>query len=283
MSSRFVVSRFVVLTGDNVTVDEVRIIKQPLVVARPVDVDAFADRMWITLPDGYRDFVTRLGEGMFSGYIRIYPPWRIENELASWRQRIKDYWFWAEGAPLLPQARAAECIVIGDTIDGDELVFHPARPQRLFLLPRHSQTVLEVGTDLLSAIEWICTSGKVVQPFVERDFTPFDSRDQVDDLERRSEPADPKGGSLEEILELGRRWSTRHGFRAVAEGELQAHVRFGNRAEFMHESFVIDRGGFHQLGYVVSWRVVHALSGDEVGVFTWNWLSGSYGSRFEPK
>lgn len=106
--------------------EDIRIVGEPLVLATPADVDGLESRLWIAFPEGYRDYVTRLGEGILGGsFIRIYPPWRIENEIAEWRRRINKYWFWDEGRHVLPKECALECVIIGDTRSGDEIVFHP--------------------------------------------------------------------------------------------------------------------------------------------------------------
>src|SRR5262245_17764133 len=111
---------------------DINITKQPLVRAQPREVDELEARLWVTLPPGYREYVTQLGEGVLGGtFVRIYPPWRIDAELVEWRERIEKYWFWDAGKDLLPKARAIECIVLGDTLQGDELVFHPRYPDRL--------------------------------------------------------------------------------------------------------------------------------------------------------
>jgi hypothetical protein len=155
--------------------DDIRVIGKPLVKADPADVDALEARLWFTFPAGYREFVTRLGEGVLGGsFVRIYPPWRIEKELDGWRRRIEQYWFWDAGRELLPKERALECVILGDTTNGDELVFHPTRPGRLLVLPRDSEEIFEPGGDLLSAIEWMCSSGELIEPFSERDFELFD-------------------------------------------------------------------------------------------------------------
>ncbi|MEP7218584.1 MAG: SMI1/KNR4 family protein, partial [Bacteroidota bacterium] len=135
-------------------IEDVQIIETPLVLATPEEVDALASQLWITFPEGYREYMSRLGEGILGLLVRIYPPWKVANELPSWRRRINRYWFWDAGRDLLPKARAIECIVIGDTMGGDELIFHPCRPDRLFMLPRDSERIFEAGNDLLSAIDW---------------------------------------------------------------------------------------------------------------------------------
>ncbi|MFG1794834.1 hypothetical protein [Nocardia sp. NPDC049149] len=73
---------------------------------------------------------------------------------------------------LLPKDRAVECVVIGDNADGDQLVFHPCRPQRLFILPRDDEEVVEAGTDLLTAVDTL----RLDDPLDELTFEPWDSR-----------------------------------------------------------------------------------------------------------
>ena len=161
------------------TLSSFQILGGPLVRATDAEVTKAEEQLWLKFPDGYREYVTTLGEGVLGGsFVRIYPPWRILRELDEWRARIKQYWFWDKGRKLLPKERTVESVIIGDTVNGDELVFHPGRPNRLFVLPRDSGAIFEAGSDLLSAIEWICGSGKLTCKFAERNFEPFDSRKQ---------------------------------------------------------------------------------------------------------
>jgi hypothetical protein len=155
----------------------IRVVGGPLARATAAEVEDVGDRLWITFPRGYREYVTRLGEGVLGGsFVRIYPPWRVLRELGEWRDRIRKYWFWDKGRKLLPKERALESAIVGDTVGGDELVVHPAKPDRLFVLPRESETIFEAGHDLLTAVDWMCGSGKLTRRFKERDFEPFDSR-----------------------------------------------------------------------------------------------------------
>ena len=137
-----------------------------LVLAQPRDVDELEARLWITFPAGYREYVTQLGEGVLGGtFVRVFPPWRVDKELAEWRHRINEFWFWDEGKDVLPKARALECAIIGDTLQGDDLLFHPRHTDRLFVLPREEGKVYVAGADLLSAVDWMCGSGKLTRRF----------------------------------------------------------------------------------------------------------------------
>src|SRR5947209_4595049 len=87
-------------------IEDVTVVGGPPVLASSADVDALEARLWVTFPAGYRQYVTRLGEGVLGGsFVRIYPPWRVEKELAEWRRRINKHWFWDEPPQLLPKER----------------------------------------------------------------------------------------------------------------------------------------------------------------------------------
>lgn len=264
-------------------IEDFQVVGKPLVLATPAEVDALASRLWITFPDGYREFVTRLGEGVLGGsFVRIYPPWRIETELPEWRRRINKYWFWDEGRELLPRERALECVLIGDTVNGDELVFHPTRPNRLFILPRDSEQVFDAGGDLLAAVEWICISGELVEPFDERNFEPFDSRAEVGGRESEGAAADPEGESLDDIIELAETWAKRHAVREAARKELRQRTPKGGKAELVYEGILIDGQSKMDVGYGVAWQIIDKESGKLLGVFRWGKGDQHEGSAYQP-
>ena len=148
----------------------------PLVLSPPDEVDTAEMQLGIRFPSGYREYVTQFGEGVLGGYIRIYPPRRIlsgANNVAAWRRRIDQYWFWGGGSNALTKSEALEAVIIGDTLDGDELIVHPANSERIYILPRQSEEIYLAGDSLPTAIEWLCTSGAPTEPFTERNFEPF--------------------------------------------------------------------------------------------------------------
>jgi hypothetical protein len=255
-----------------VKLEDIRIVGEPLVLATPADVDGLESRLWIAFPEGYRDYVTRLGEGILGGsFIRIYPPWRIENEIAEWRRRINKYWFWDEGRHVLPKERALECVIIGDTRSGDEIVFHPARINRLFVMPRDSEQVFDAGNDLLSAIEWMCTSGELVEPFPERNFEPFDGRKEAASTETAAGGVtDPEGESLDDLVGLGKRWAERHSARKMAEQALEKHVSADRTSKLLWAATVLE-GRYFQPGYLATFGINDKDTGLQVATYAWNW------------
>jgi hypothetical protein len=157
--------------------DDITVVGGPLVLATPAEVDATEAELGARFPSGYREYVTRFGEGILGGYyIRVYPPWRILTEINRWRERIGNYWLWDGGERVLSKNEALRCVVVGDTLDGDELIVLPDNPERVYILPRHRDAVMIAGDGLLPAIDWLCSSGTLTEAFAEREFEPFDSR-----------------------------------------------------------------------------------------------------------
>ena len=128
----------------------------------PVSLEAVARlerRLGTTMPTGYREFVTTLGWGVLSNTVRVYTPERIFLELKDFQRRWNEYWFWDEGRDVLSKEKALECIIVADTGNGDELVFHPSQSDKLYMLPHGSGRIFEPGGTLDKAIEWILHSG----------------------------------------------------------------------------------------------------------------------------
>jgi hypothetical protein len=75
---------------------------------------------------------------------------------------------------VLTKEQALQSVIIGDTLDGDELMVHPSNPERVYVLPRHDHNVHVAGNGLPAAIEWLCGSRILTEPFAERNFEPFE-------------------------------------------------------------------------------------------------------------
>lgn len=266
-------------------IQDVELSGEPLVLATRDQVDSLESRYWITFPAGYREYVTQLGEGTLSDYIRVYPPWRIERELDGWRRRIDEYWFWDASAEKLPKERALECVIVCDTVAGDEVVFHPCRRDRLFLLPRDSDRIHEIGSDLFSAIHWLCTSGVIEDPFSERRFEPFDSREEFDHGgEENQGDRDTKGESLTDLKKIAMRWAKRHSARQKAEADLQDELAKhpGSVAKLVSQSVLFEGEEGFWPGYYALFRVRDEESRLLIGEFSWHTTLDSHGFMYTP-
>jgi len=265
---------------------DLKIVSQPLVLATSADVDRFEAEYWVKFPAGYREYVTELGEGVLSEFVRIYPPWRIEVELADWRERINRYWFWDEGAKVLPKPRALECIVIGDTTNGDEMVFHPGRTDALFVLPRHSDAIFPAGADLFAAVDWMCNSGKLSDPFDERNFEPFDSRKQAKG-KKESAAVDPPGECLADLIAAAQRWAKRHKLQPRALRDFAKPSASYLSADQLkktidRQSLVFEPGKYEEPGFFAAVRLVDLKTGLEIGVSEFHDTGDSTGASFTP-
>lgn len=258
-------------------IEDVQVVNGQLVLATSEEVDAFASQFWINLPDGYHEYITRLGQGVLgSSFVRVYPPWQIEKELVEWRRRINKYWFWDAGCDLLPKDRALECVIIGDTTNGDELVFHPSRPNRLFILPGESEQIFEAGSNLLDAIEWIFSSGELIEPYEGREFEPFDSRNE-DDSSSGQNSSDPEGESLDDIVELAKRWAKRHGAKKDAQANARGLTPLKGTAELLFEGIHIGE----LPGYHAAWWMRNR-DGQLQGMYRWEKGADSQGDEYQP-
>ena len=156
--------------------NRIKIIGSSCVLASDSEVKEAEAKLGVTFPIEYHEYITTLGEGNLGCLVQVHPPWRIIAELDRWRDRIRQYWFWDEGAHVLTDEQAEESIVIANTLNGDELIFHPSQPERILVLPRNHDTIFEAGIGLFEAIAWVCGSGKLGEPFEPLEFEPFDSR-----------------------------------------------------------------------------------------------------------
>ena len=169
--------KLVASTDKSLDLKKVRIVGGPLILATDKEVDALEKKLGVSLPQGYREYVKKLGKGVLGGtFVRVYSPGTIAKGLSSWRKRIKEYWLWDQGRAVLTRERAVESIVLADTLQGDELLFHPDERDRLLVLPRYTGKIFVAGATLLEAVEWMCGSGKLTRRFQEREFKPFEAR-----------------------------------------------------------------------------------------------------------
>ena len=150
-----------------------------LTLANDADVDAVEAKANFHFPTGYREYVTTLGRGEYCSYIRIHMPWKILSEYRDYQRFLKEYWFWDRGAEVISKSKATESVNVGDTMDGDVILFHPSNPGELFVLPRHDDMSHRIGSNLYDAIDWLCVyrhnphSGSVGENHERRYFVPW--------------------------------------------------------------------------------------------------------------
>jgi hypothetical protein len=162
----------------------------PLVLITDIEVDDLEASLGVRMPDGYREYITVLGEGDLNSFVRVLPPWRILAELDDHRGMMASGWHWDTGKASFGQDEAMESIPIVDMADGQAVViFQRSDPGQLIVLPREDDRVYFRGPDLMETVEWMC-SGRVIRSFgPKRYFEPFDSRPDLTDRYIATSPA----------------------------------------------------------------------------------------------
>ena len=159
---------------------ELRPLTTRLRPVEPARVDRAEEALGCRFPAGYRELVTRFGEGTTGGFLRIYPPDRVLETRAEWQARVREYWFWETGGTGTTPDRIREGVVVADSFDGDELCFHPEDPDTLYLLPRHFDDAIRLGPGLLAALDWMLGSGElVVRESGPVTFEPWHDRTEI--------------------------------------------------------------------------------------------------------
>jgi hypothetical protein len=113
-------------------VGSVMLCSQDLLLARRSEVEALARRLDVTFPPDYVDYVTTLGAGLDTDFVRVQTPDRI----VATREPLAD-----------------GHLVIARTEDGDRIVVHPGGSCQLQLLPADGSTPQSLGDRLHHAIE----------------------------------------------------------------------------------------------------------------------------------
>jgi hypothetical protein len=148
----------------------------PATTAMVTDAEA---RLGAPFPSGYKEYVTKLGAGVLSGYVCIWTPDRILAEHAEYRELWGNNFLWEEGEQAIAYDRVLESIILGDTWDGDSIVFHPRNPSRIYVLPREVNRTFEIGANLSEALVWLCDSGELTDPIEFKYFETFNNRKKL--------------------------------------------------------------------------------------------------------
>ena len=124
---------------------------------RPVELTELesAERaLGCRFPSEYRDFVLRFGTGEFIQLgLRALSPSRIVQTTPEDRARLSEYWFWEDSPKVWTQKQAIESVACFDGNSGDDIRFHPAEPQTMYLLP-HEDTIICKFTTLAGIVRF---------------------------------------------------------------------------------------------------------------------------------
>ena len=128
---------------------------EPLTLVSPAEVAQLEAQLGTPLPQGYHQYMTTLGVGVLNDTVRVFSPFRIAHEFQDYRVRWDEYWLWEDGTAILPKTKALECIIVADTGNGDDLLFHPAQPDTLYLLPADQSIPYRFENGLDEALTWL--------------------------------------------------------------------------------------------------------------------------------
>ena len=122
----------------------------------PLDVDLVERFLGARFPAGYRELIARFGGGVLADFLKIFPPRHIlHGVLVKWR--------------------GVETILIADTPCGAELIFHLSTPDRIYALSGDDdRTIYFAGDGFLPALDWVLSSGVLVEPGRALGFQPWD-------------------------------------------------------------------------------------------------------------
>ena len=120
------------------------------------DVDAAEAALSIRFPDGYREYVTTLGKGEYCGYVNIFPPSMIIREQTGEKPPLLEFCHSWDGSEFgVTSERLAKAVMVGNSIDGDWIIFEAGLPEAIYVLPRSEQIFHNVGPSLMDALIWL--------------------------------------------------------------------------------------------------------------------------------
>lgn len=134
--------------------DDVFIVCDQLVVATDAQVSKAEMQIGSALPQGYREYVTRLGDGLLNGALYVIPPTRLLATRNEAQQRWRDYYLWEESQDVLGKDALWQCHLIATLFTGSEFIVHPRRPDHIFYLARHT-TIAPVGDGIAALLDTV--------------------------------------------------------------------------------------------------------------------------------
>ena len=135
---------------------DIHLVTQQLLRSTDAEVSETEALLGTRFPPGFRKWMTTLGAGVLCDLVRVYPIPDLLVRIAEHQTWWREAYFWDEGRDVLPQQAVLESVVVADTLSGDQVIFHPANPAGLYLLPRHEERIYRIGARFEDALEWLC-------------------------------------------------------------------------------------------------------------------------------
>ncbi len=159
--------------------DRIYFVSNKLLLAEADDLLQLEQGLGVPLPLGYADFMQKLGVGTYCDFLRVFSPDQILERYQDARERWRTSYFWDAGRDVLSKEQVLESIIFADTTDGDEIIFHPQMPDKLFVLPRHDDQIYWVHEVFMEPLNWDSVHGKMYESPSFRHFESWVDRAAV--------------------------------------------------------------------------------------------------------
>jgi hypothetical protein len=132
--------------------NDVYLVTENLNLATDADVNELEEKQGSKLPEDYREFIKRFGEGNYCNYVSIYHPKTILENYAWWQSYARNHlWKSPHAASILECEQWANSLQIANTPDGDYLYIYKGE---IYLRPR-SGYEKKLGSSLADTLEWM--------------------------------------------------------------------------------------------------------------------------------
>ncbi len=134
---------------------DIYLVFNKLITATNEQIIKVEKKFGFKLPESYIHYITFLGEGLYSGFIRIYLPDRIkDNSNSILVKRLHN--------DILNKYDFDKLICIGDSMEGDQIVFCPEYTNKIFICSRHFPELYFLDEGLYKPMKWSDSYGNVV-------------------------------------------------------------------------------------------------------------------------
>ncbi|MGK5026209.1 SMI1/KNR4 family protein [Janthinobacterium sp. RB2R34] len=149
----------------------------PAILASEEEIEAFEERMQLALPADHREFLKKFGEGVLFNYFRIFGLDKITAEAKDFQDRWQEYFLWEDPGSALKIAQMANCVIIGDNFNGDELVVSHDYPGEVFYFPQDEEQILRLGPSLEDAlVKLVHQQTSAIEQYPEEEREEWDLR-----------------------------------------------------------------------------------------------------------
>ena len=132
------------------------LVTDKLITFSEEEVDAAEAQLGTRLPEGYQEYMARLGAGEYCGYINVFPPQTIVNNQLGGKPPLEEFCQSWDGTEFgLSAERLARANLLATSIDGDWVIFETGTFDAVYGLPRDEQVVVKAGTTFMDALTWL--------------------------------------------------------------------------------------------------------------------------------